>query len=82
MALVLKTAVLSLGLNYAVHYASARLYDMVCVPHTLSEFVQTLATTASPVCSTVLSIMSTTQLNYGTIVTTVVSTAITNGLRI
>ena len=68
-----KVAFFSLGLNYGVHYTSARLYDWVCVPHSLSELVTSLATTASPVCSFLLHTMTATQNNYAVVMTSTVT---------
>ena len=71
-------AVLSLGLNYVVHYTSARLFDTYCVPHSIEEVFQSLITTASPVCSFLLNTMTATQNNYATVISmTLVSTAAT-----
>ena len=67
MAFVLaKTAFLALGLNYGVHYTSARLYDKFCLPHSFEDILQSLATTASPACSLLLNTMVGTQNNYAT----------------
>lgn len=82
MALVLaKTAVLSLGLNYGVHYTSARLYDMLCVPHNLEDFLTSLATTASPVCGFLLHTMTVTQNNYAIVLTATLTSTIANALK-
>jgi hypothetical protein len=78
---VAKTALLSLGLNYGVHYTSARLYDTYCIPHTLNEIFQSLATTASPVCTFLLSTMTATQSNYAVVLTATLTSALTNALR-
>lgn len=61
---VAKTILLSLGLNYGVHYTSVRLYDVYCIPHNLGEIVQSFITTASPVCSVLMNTMAVTQNNY------------------
>ena len=76
-----KAAALVLGLNYGVHYASARLYDIYCVPHSLNEVVQSIVTTASPVCSFLLNTMTVTQNNYATAVTVTVASALTSALK-
>ena len=78
---LVKTAFLTLGLNYGVHYTSARLYDMVCIPHTLSEIVQSLATTASPVCGLLLHTMTVTQNNYAVVITATLTSALVNALK-
>ena len=82
MALLLaKTALLSLGLNYGVHYTSARLYDMMCVPHSVTELFTSLATTASPVCGFLLHTMTVTQNNYAVVLTSTLTSALVNALR-
>lgn len=79
--LVLQTAILSLGLNYAVHYASARMYDTMCVPHGFGEILQSLATTASPTCGMILRTMTHTQNNYGIVLTATMTSAIVHALK-
>jgi len=80
MALVLaKTILLSLGLNYGVHYTSLRLYDVYCIPHNLEEVVQSLVTSASPVCSFLLNAMTVTQNNYAVTVTSAVGGILRSG---
>jgi len=82
MALILaKTALLSLGLNYGVHYTSARLYDILCVPHSVTELFTSLATTASPVCGFLLNTMTITQNNYAVVLTATLTSALANALR-
>ncbi len=82
MALVVvKTALLSLGLNYGVHYTSARLYDVLCVPHSVTELFQSLATTASPVCGFLLNTMTITQNNYAVVLTATLTSTLMNVLR-
>lgn len=82
MALIVaKTALLSLGLNYGVHYTSARVYDSLCVPHSLSDVLQSLATTASPVCGFLLNIMTMTQNNYAVVLTSTLTTAVVHVLK-
>lgn len=76
-----KTAFLTLGLNYGVHYASARLYDSICIPHSLTELVQSLATTASPVCGFLLNTMMVTQNNYVVVLTATLTSVVANALR-
>jgi hypothetical protein len=82
MALIVaKTAVLSLGLNYGVHYASARLYDLYCVPHSLTDIVQTIVSTASPMCTLLLNTMTLTQNNYAIVLTATLTSALTSALK-
>jgi hypothetical protein len=82
MALVAaKTALLSLGLNYGVHYTSARLYDIMCVPHSVTELFTSLATTASPVCGFLLNTMMVTQSNYAVVLTATLTAALANAVK-
>lgn len=83
MALIIaKTAFLSLGLNYGVHYASARLFDTYCVPHSIHEILQSLVTTASPVCSFLLNTMTVTQSNYAAVISVSCVSAVSSALKI
>jgi hypothetical protein len=78
--IVAKTALLSLGLNYGVHYTSARLYDWVCVPHSVTELFTSLATTASPVCSFLLHTMTVTQNNYAVVMASTMTALLVRNL--
>ena len=78
---VVKTGLLSLGLNYGVHYTSARLYDTICIPHTVHDIFQSLATTASPVCGFILHAMTATQNNYAVVLTATLTSALVNALK-
>lgn len=82
MALVAaKVALLTLGLNYGVHYTSARIYDTLCIPHSLGDMFQSLATTASPACSFVLNTMVFTQNNYANVFTTTITSLVTSAIK-
>ena len=78
---VVKAGVLTLGLNYGVHYTSARLYDVLCVPHSVTGFFTSLATTASPVCGMLLQTMTMTQNNYAVVLTASLTSVIANALK-
>lgn len=78
---LVKSALLALGLNYGVHYTGARLYDMMCVPHTIEGFFQSLATTASPVCGFLLNTIYITQTNYGSVLTATLTSSLTSALK-
>lgn len=69
MALVLRSAAFALGLNYGAHIASSKLYDVFCVPHSLQDILYSMVTTASPACSTLLNVMTSTQSNYAAALT-------------
>jgi hypothetical protein len=81
MALVLvKTAALGLALNYGVHVGSSLAYHEFCVPKTVWEIAQSLVTTASPVCSFLLSTMTVTQSNYAAVVSTSLLALVTGAI--
>lgn len=74
--MVLKAAGLSLAMNYGVHTSSSLAYGYVCVPHGIADFFNSIVSTASPVCSTLLNVMQATQSNYATILTTSITTSL------
>jgi hypothetical protein len=79
---VLQSIVLTLGLNYGVHYASARMYDLYCVPHTWTEVIQSFATTGSPVCNFLVNTLHATQSNYGGAITTSFASVVSSRLKL
>lgn len=81
MAAILKTAVTALALNYGVHIGSTFAYTKLCVPQDIWDLAQSLATTSSPLCSTLLSTMQITQNNYAVLLTTTVATAISGLIK-
>lgn len=82
MALVLvKTAATAIALNYGVHVGSSWAYHEFCVPKTIWEIAQSLVTTASPVCSFLLSVMTVTQTNYAAVVSSSVLSTVTSALK-
>lgn len=60
-------AVASGLLAYSVHYVSVKAYDNFCVPDGLLGFVKGVLTTGSPVCQSVLFIVSKTHTSYASI---------------
>jgi hypothetical protein len=72
---------LAMALNYGVHYVTMSAHNWICIPHTMEDIVKTLFTTASPVCSTLLTIGQHTQNAYATAVTTGVTNLIMDGLK-
>ena len=77
MALVaVKTAGLALAMNYGVHVSSSVVYGHACVPHGITDLLQSIVVTASPVCSTLLTIMQATQSNYATILTSTLTASL------
>ena len=64
------TAVLAVAMNYGVHVGSSYLYGRFCVPQSVWDIASSFATTASPVCSFLLTTMQVTQSNFAVIITT------------
>ena len=62
--------------NYAVHYASIKLYDAMCVPATVWDIPMGFVTAARPMCTTMLSVATHTQSAYATIVTASIATGV------
>jgi len=74
--------VLAIGVNYAVHYASMATHNWMCMPHTLEEIARSMFMTASPVCSTLLTVGQQTQSGYAVGVSMGVVSLITGGLKL
>ena len=72
---------LAVALNYGAHYASMALHNSMCIPHSLQEVAQSMFLTASPACSTLLTIGQQTQNGYAAAVTTGVVTLVADGLK-
>ena len=68
--------ILGVGLNYGVQCVSMHLHNWSCMPHTLPDVLKGFVVTASPVCSTLISIGQTTQNAYAALITSVVATTI------
>jgi hypothetical protein len=75
---VVSKVVLGVGLNYAIHCISMQLHNWACMPHTLADVVKGLVVTASPVCSTLVTLGQTTQNAYSALITSVVATTLLN----
>lgn len=72
----LKAAAIAVSLNYGAHLSSSLAFNYFCTPHTLWDIPASIVTTASPVCSFLLTVMQTTQNNFAVgITTTIVSIA-------
>jgi hypothetical protein len=67
--LAVKAAGLALAMNYGVHVGASYAYAKVCVPQSIWDVAQSLATAASPVCSFLLSTMQVTQNNFAVVIT-------------
>ena len=79
--LAVKTAGLALAMNYGVHVGSSVAYGYVCVPQSVGDIVRSFVTTASPICSFLLSTMQVTQGNFATIVTTTLAALAAGALK-
>jgi hypothetical protein len=75
----LKAAGVAVALNYGVHVGSSFAFNHFCTPHTLWDIPTSFATTASPVCSFLLTLMQTTQNNFAVGITTTI-VAIASGV--
>ena len=73
--------VVAVGLNYVVHYASMMAYNRVCMPHSLDEILQSFFVTASPACTTLLTVGQHTQTAYAGIVATTLANLLIGGLK-
>ena len=72
---------LGVAVNYGVHYVSMASHNWLCMPHALTDVLKGLVVTASPVCSTLLTIGQTTQSGYATLITSVVTTTLLNAVN-
>ena len=69
-----KTAALAVAMNYGVHVGSSYAYSKLCVPQTVWDIARSFVTTASPVCSFLLTTMQVTQNNFAVVITTTLAT--------
>ncbi len=58
---------------YSVHYATAKSYNLICVPGGVTGFLFGFVTTASPWCKFMLEVMKVTENQYSTIILIVLS---------
>jgi hypothetical protein len=72
---------MAVGVNYVVHYAVMTTHNWMCLPHTLKEIGQSLFLTASPACSTLLTVGQHTQNGYAVAATTATVGLILSGLK-
>ena len=79
METIAKTA-LTAFFTYSAHYGISKAYSEYCIPDGVWGFIQGSLTTGSPICSSVFSAMSHTQVSYGTVILTTLSSAIANAL--
>ena len=76
-----KTAALAIAMNYGVHVGASVGYTSVCVPQTVWDVARSFATTASPVCSFLLSTMQVTQNNFAVVITTTLAAIAAGALK-
>jgi hypothetical protein len=72
---------LGVAVNYGVHYVSMASHNWLCMPHAFADVLKGLVVTASPVCSTLLTIGQTTQSGYATLITSVLTTTLLNAVN-
>jgi len=77
----LKTAATVLALNYGAHVGSAYAYSKFCVPQDVWDVARSFVTTASPVCSFLLTTMQVTQNNFAIVVTTTIASLTAAALK-
>jgi hypothetical protein len=56
--------VLPFATLFTAHYGASHLYTTICVPLSVTGFFTSLITTASPICSGLLTVMTTTSQGY------------------
>lgn len=73
---------LSILVVYSSHYATTKLYNVVCVPNGFVGYFFGFVTTASPWCRLLLEVMKLTENQYSTIVLVVLSRILLKALGI
>jgi hypothetical protein len=81
MTTVVAAAGMTMVLNYAVHTAAALTYDRFCVAHSIWEVPYSLVSTASPVCSFLVSTIQVTQNNFATMLSTTIAATLVRFLK-
>ena len=79
--LAVQTAAVAVAINYGVHVGASIAYTSVCIPQTVWDVARSFATTASPVCSFLLSTMQVTQSNFAVVITTTLAAVAAGVLR-
>ena len=64
MVVAAKAAALAVLGNYGAHVGSGYIYSMVCLPQDVWDVARSVVTTASPVCSGLITTMQMTQNNF------------------
>jgi hypothetical protein len=57
-------------LAYSSHYAATKFYNYACVPDSFLGYISGIITTGSPVCQSVVQVISNTQVSYSSIILT------------
>ena len=76
-----KAAAFAIATNYGVHVGASYAYAKLCVPQTVWDIAQSFATTASPVCSFLLSTMQVTQNNFAVVITSTLAAIAAGALK-
>jgi hypothetical protein len=64
--IILKNTAAAL-LAYSAHYAAMKFYNYACIPDGVVGYLSGLITTGSPVCQSVIQMISSTQVSYSSI---------------
>lgn len=73
---------LSVIMVYSTHYATTKVYNLVCVPNGVVGYFFGFITTASPWCRLMLELMKLTENQYSTIILIVLSRLLMKGLGV
>jgi hypothetical protein len=57
-------------LAYSSHYAATKFYNYACVPDSFLGYISGIFTTGSPICQSVVQVISNTQVSYSSFVLT------------
>ena len=68
--MAVQTAAVAVAINYGVHVGASYGYASLCIPQTVWDIARSFATTASPICTFLLSTMQVTQSNFAVVITT------------
>jgi hypothetical protein len=66
-AVILKNIAASI-LAYSTHYAAIKFYNYACVQDGFVGYINGIITTGSPVCQSVVQVISSTQVSYSSII--------------
>jgi hypothetical protein len=72
MNAVVKTILATL-LTYSTHFGISQLYTSICIPEGFYGYIQGFMTMGSPLCSSLLTVMTHTQTTYGSLIITSLS---------